>query len=165
MRTDRNYHPVTILHWLQLLFFRTWSMGIILPMSFYTWSIITGILPGFRNMRRAKITKGFHQYYGSLLFGIHPLHVESVPGSPGGKICFHFIYLLSLISYIKYLDQRHARTDFFPPFFHFISLSKEWRKPACYSCRVDYLFNRKWQTETDPWKNPFFFYRSFGFLL
>jgi len=46
----------------------------------------------------------------SILFGIHPLHVESVAWASGRKdVLYCFFFLFSLITYIQYLKKKNWR--------------------------------------------------------
>ncbi len=59
-----------------------------------------------------------------LLFGIHPLHVESVAWISERKdVLYAFFYLISLICYLSYLERRPAyKYYFFSFFFFFLSI-------------------------------------------
>jgi len=62
-------------------------------------------------------------FFTALLFGIHPLHVESVAWAIERKdVLFSLFYLLGLLSYLKYLDCRAQKYIFFTAAFYMLSL-------------------------------------------
>src|SRR3989339_472154 len=82
----------------------------------------------------------------SLLFGIHPLHVESVAWISERKdVLYAFFFLLSLISYIYYYNKKEAKYYYFALILFILSILS---KPMAVTLPVilfifDYLLNRK----------------------
>lgn len=67
----------------------------------------------FQFLRLLKIDR-FYAAFGALLFGIHPMHVESVAWITERKdLLFSLFYLCSMILYMKYLRNKDNRLLFF----------------------------------------------------
>lgn len=60
----------------------------------------------------------------ALLFGLHPVHVESVAWISERKdVLFMFFFLLSLLSYISYTEAKGAKAIYYPASLFFFALS------------------------------------------
>ncbi len=116
-----NYHPLSILSLaVEYHFFH------LSPAGYHVISVLihllnTGLLYYFiillvRNWRIAFIT--------ALLFGIHPMHVESVAWVAERKdVLYSLFYILSLCMYVKYINARNNRTFYYILTFIFFLLS------------------------------------------
>ncbi len=98
-----NYQPVTIFS-LAINF----ALGKLNPRGYLATSLFIHLLNVFlvfifirklsQNYRIASVC--------ALLFGIHPMHVESVAWVSGRKdLLYTFFYLLALLAYLRYLDK------------------------------------------------------------
>jgi tetratricopeptide (TPR) repeat protein len=94
------------------------------------------------------------------LFGIHPLHVESVAWISERKdVLYAFFYLISLICYLSYLEKRPGyKYYFFAMFFFLLSLLS---KPMAVTLPfvlflIDYFRDRKIDYRSIIEKIPFF---------
>lgn len=101
-----NYHPLTMV-----------SLGVNYlisgqsPFSYHFFDLLLHLLnTALVFVFTYRLSKGNH-WVGAvtaLVFGIHPMHVESVAWASGRKdMLFTAFFLLSLIWYLKYLDQRN----------------------------------------------------------
>ena len=97
----------------------------------------------------------------ALLFGIHPMHVESVAWVSGRKdLLYTFFYLLSTLFYLQYLDKSKGKFYIISiVFFLFSLLSKAMAVTLpVVLLLIDYLLNRKLRDKkvlTE--KTPYFF--------
>lgn len=90
----------------------------------------------------------FISVLSSVVFGVHPLHVEPVAWIAGRKdLLYAFFFLLSIISYINYMDKKEKTGVWyvFSALFFFLSLLS---KPMAVSLPfviliIDYLRKRK----------------------
>ena len=100
-----NYHPLTI--WSLALNYRLSRLN---PSSYHWLNLLlhlanTGLVFAF--VRRLTNNRFWTSVLTSLFFGIHPMHVESVAWIAERKdVLYAFFYLLGLIAYLRYLDQR-----------------------------------------------------------
>jgi protein O-mannosyl-transferase len=95
-----------------------------------------------------------------LLFGIHPLHVESVAWISERKdVLYAFFYMISLICYLSYLEKRPGYKYYFSAlFFYLLSILS---KPMAVTLPLilflmDYFHNRKIDYRAIIEKIPFF---------
>ena len=98
-------------------------------------------------------------FFVALLFGIHPLHVESVAWITERKdMLYGFFYLSSIVSYLCYLKNQYALRYYFVTLFLFIlSLLS---KPMAVSLPfvlvlIDYLLSRRFTKQSIMEKLPF----------
>jgi tetratricopeptide (TPR) repeat protein len=106
---------------------------------------------------------------GALLFGIHPMHVESVAWVTERKdLLFSMFYLGSLITYIKYIFSENRKTIYFllTLFFFAFSLFSKIQAVSLPLCLLllDYWFNRPLKLKL-LWEKIPFFVLSLGFGL
>jgi len=98
----------------------------------------------------------------SLLFGVHPMHVESVAWISERKdVVYSFFYLLSLICYILYCrDTINRKFYFLSLFLYILSILS---KPMAFSLPLvlfllDYTYTRQWGYKLLIEKAPFFIF-------
>jgi tetratricopeptide (TPR) repeat protein len=100
-------------------------------------------------------------FLGAMLFGVHPIHVESVAWATERKdVLFAVFYLLALIQYLTYLDQKRKSSYAFTILLGILSILA---KPSALSLpfalgALDYYRGRRidWRFVAD--KLPFFLY-------
>ncbi|HEY5771158.1 MAG TPA: hypothetical protein VIS75_00970 [Chitinophagaceae bacterium] len=100
---EGNYHPVTMLSYAW-----NYSRGELNPQTYLYTNLLFhlfNVLLVFIFVR--KLTgKPAISFISSLLFGLHPLHVESVAWASERKdVLYCFFFLLSLIVYLQYLKK------------------------------------------------------------
>ena len=162
-----QYHPLTNLSWfLEKKFFglnpAVFIFNNIVLHCLNTFLVFLLIYCLFNNSWTAFIT--------SVLFGIHPMHVESVAWIAERKdVLYTFFYLLALINYSRYcVDPQKNHKKLFWVFILF--LCSLLSKPAAVSLPVvllvfDYFYNRKFNLKNIGEKTPFFLLASlFGFI-
>lgn len=152
-----NYHPLTMLS-LAL----NYSVSELKPFSYHLVNLIIHLLNTFLVFRLAsKLSRNnnFISFATALLFGIHPLHVESVAWISERKdVLYGFFFLLGLISYINYI-QKKLNKDLLLTFCWFtLSILS---KPAAIIFPVvlflfDFFFRRKIAMKIFLEKIPFF---------
>jgi protein O-mannosyl-transferase len=97
----------------------------------------------------------------ALLFGIHPMHVESVAWVSERKdVLYGLFFLLGLISYVKYIDENSKKHYLLAMLFMLLSLLS---KPAAVIFPVvlftiDFLRRRKFNFSVVAEKIPFFLF-------
>jgi len=100
-----NYHPLTI--WSLALNYRLAGLN---PASYHWLNLLlhlanTGLV--FVFIRQLSKGRLWATVVTSLLFGIHPMHVESVAWIAERKdVLYALFYLLGLVAYLRYLDGR-----------------------------------------------------------
>lgn len=102
-----NYQPLTILTYsLEYYFFKLSAF------PYHLNNVILHILNvvlllWFVNKLTSEI---FVAFIAALLFGIHPLHVESVTWVSGRKdVLYAFFFILGMLSYLKYKDSKDKK--------------------------------------------------------
>lgn len=151
-----NYHPVTILMLaIEYKFFGMNPAGYHVVNLFIhmlnTWLAFVVVRKIFNNVPLALIT--------ALLFGIHPLHVESVAWVSEIKdLLYTFFFLLSYYFYLKYMEKPGAKLIILSLMFFILSLlSKAMAAPLpAVLILTDYLKGRKINMKTLAEKAPFF---------
>jgi hypothetical protein len=121
-----NWHPLTLFshaldyalwgldpwghHLTSIIFhaFNTFLVFIlVIRLLEYHKSVITGIPNGFAGSDRKALVAGI---VTALLFGIHPVHVESVAWVSERKdVLSAFFFLLSVLAYLKYTSSRNSK--------------------------------------------------------
>lgn len=100
-------------------------------------------------------------FFAALLFGIHPLHVESVAWITERKdVLYTLFYLLGLIQYSRYIETGHKKAWALCVCAGFLSLLA---KPMALSYPLilmlfDWFFKRKWGLRIFLEKAPFIFF-------
>jgi len=98
-----NYHPLTV--WSFVMNYRLAGLN---PASYHWLNLLlhlanTGLV--FVFIRQLSKGRFWTTVVTSLLFGIHPMHVESVAWVAERKdVLYAFFYLLGLIAYLRYID-------------------------------------------------------------
>jgi tetratricopeptide (TPR) repeat protein len=96
-----NYHPITIL----LYYFEYGKYGLD-PWIYHFDSVLVQVLTTIAAYVFVKVLTGrtVAATVVALLFGLHPMHVESVAWAAGRKdLLYSFFFLLSLTTYVYYL--------------------------------------------------------------
>ncbi len=151
-----NYHPLTILvlaiqyHFYGLHESGYHTLNLLLHLAnvvlvFYTISLLT--------------KKNYVALVVALLFGIHPLHVESVAWAIELKdVLYTFFFLLSYIFYIKYSTHKHLKYYLVALLLFLLSMLSKAMAASLPVVLVltDYFMGRKFTWKTLLEKVPFF---------
>ena len=119
-----NYHPLTMLS-------LAWNFGFsgVQAASYHWFNLIVHLLNTFLVFKLAfRLSEGnkITAFASSLLFGIHPMHVESVAWISERKdVLYGFFFLLGLISYLKYADTKIRGAYFFSLGWFILSLASK----------------------------------------
>ena len=143
-----NYHPLTLLSYIV-----NYSFSELHPAAYHLTNILVHLantllvfqLSLLLFARLGTPREKLLSAMTALLFGIHPLHVESVAWVSERKdLMYTCFYLLSLISYIRYLDRKATKNYLLSLFFFIMSLfSKGMAVTLSLSLvAVDYLWKR-----------------------
>lgn len=138
-----NYHPLTLLSYnIEYQFSES------KPLLYHINNLLLHLLNTFlvfwlinilvKNVKVAAIT--------AVLFGIHPLHVESVVWISERKdVLYTFFFLTSLIAYIKFLNKRKTKLIFFSLLLFLLSLLSKGQAVtlAVSLLAIDYILDRK----------------------
>ncbi|HET6766652.1 MAG TPA: tetratricopeptide repeat protein [Chitinophagaceae bacterium] len=153
---EGNYHPVTMLS-----IALNYSTGQLNPQTYLYTNLFFHLLNVllvfiFTRKLTGQIVAGF---IAAILFGIHPLHVESVAWASERKdVLYCFFFLLSLIAYLQYLKK--SRWVYFIislVFFALSLLSKAMAVPlAVVIIFIDFFYSRKFSLRLIWEKIPFF---------
>lgn len=104
---EYNYHPFTTTVWLVL--YKTWGLD---PMPYHLANLLLHLVNTWLVFRlgKALARDGYAGFIVAALFGLHPLHVESVAwiSELKGVLCATF-YFASLIWYVRYVDGGYKR--------------------------------------------------------
>ena len=127
-----NYHPLTLLS-----FMVNYAFSGLNPTAFHLTNILIHLLNTFLVFQLAMLLFARLKFDSNpelksgavlssltaILFGIHPLHVESVAWVAGRKdLLYTCFYLLSLISYIRYMNTKSMKNYFLSLVFFILSL-------------------------------------------
>ena len=153
---EGNYHPVTMLSYAW-----NYSRGELNPQTYLYTNLLFhlfNVLLVFIFVR--KLTgKPAISFISSLLFGLHPLHVESVAWASERKdVLYCFFFLLSLIVYLQYLKKSNWVYFIISLIFFALSLlSKAMAVPlAVVIIFIDFFYSRKFSMRLIWEKIPFF---------
>ncbi len=159
-----NYHPLTFLS-----LAADYTISGSKPWGYHLTNIIFHLLNTtlifylvFIICRRLKIkNKALISIITALLFGIHPMHVESVAWVSGRKdVLYTFFYLLSILFYLQYLDKIRVKFYVISIIFFLFSLSSKAMAVTLpvVLLLIDYLLTRKLR-DKKVWieKIPYFF--------
>ena len=153
---NANYHPLTTLLYAiefkifgnDASFYHKISLSIHIINSFFVYVLIDKL-----------ISHKWFAVFGSLIFAIHPMHVESVAWISEQKdVLYSLFYFGGLIVYIKYLKEKKIKNLFFVFFLFLFSLLS---KSAAVSFPLilllfDFYFKREQNIKTKIEKIPFF---------
>ena len=154
-----NYHPLTM-----------FSMAINYAISgtnawsYHLFNLVFHLINCILVFRLAYLLSDKNNFIAlvtALLFGIHPMHVESVAWVSERKdVLYGLFFLLGLISYVKYVDENSKRHYVLAMVFMFLSLLS---KPAAVIFPVvlfsiDFLRKRKLNFSLVLEKIPFFLF-------
>jgi tetratricopeptide (TPR) repeat protein len=150
-----HYHPLTILSYsLEYRFFK------LNPFAYHLTNLILHLMNGLLVFCLMMMLKGgvLTSLVVSLLFGIHPLHVESVAWISERKdVLYSFFFLGSMVVYLTYLKTWRRRYYFLSLFLFLLSLlSKSMAVTlplVLFLC--DYLLHRKFDRKCLIEKIPF----------
>jgi len=152
---EGNYHPVTMLSYAW-----NYSKGELNPQTYLYTNLffhLCNVLLVFIFIR--KLTGQLVlSFITSLLFGIHPLHVESVAWASERKdVLYCFFFLLSLITYLQYLKKSSWLYFLISLVFFALSLlSKAMAVPlAVVIVFLDFYYSRKFSMRLMLEKIPF----------
>ena len=105
-----NYHPLTTLTW----FFEYRLFGLD-PLPFHLFNIVLHLLNTWLVFILAEQLSGkkVTAVVVSLLFAVHPMHVESVAWISERKdVLYTLFYLLSLLTYLRYLSSGYGAKQY-----------------------------------------------------
>jgi hypothetical protein len=152
-----NYHPLTM-----LTLALNYSLSGFEPWSYHVFNLIFHLVNCFLVFRLAMVLSGNNliiAFTTSLLFGIHPMHVESVAWVSERKdVLYSLFFLAGLISYTKYVDTDSRKNYVLTIIFLILSLLS---KPAAVIFPVvlfciDLLRKRSFDIRLLTEKIPFF---------
>ena len=150
-----HYHPLTLLSYaLEYRFFK------LNPFAYHLTNLILHLINGLLVFWLIWMLKGgvLTSLVVSLLFGIHPLHVESVAWISERKdLLCSFFFLGSLVVYLTYLKTRRRRFYFLSLFLFLLSLLSKSMAVTLPLVLVlcDYLLDRKFDRKCLIEKIPF----------
>ena len=153
---EGNYHPVTMLSYAW-----NYSKGELNPQTYLYTNLffhLFNVLLVFIFVRKLTGNPAV-SFISSLLFGLHPLHVESVAWASERKdVLYCFFFLLSLIAYLQYLKK--SNWVYFVGslvFFALSLLSKAMAVPlAVVIVFIDFFYSRKFSMRLIWEKIPYF---------
>lgn len=152
-----NYHPLTMISLAM-----NYAASGLQPLGYHLVNLVLHLLNTFLVFRLAQRLSQNNQiisFTTALLFGIHPLHVESVAWVSERKdVLYAFFFLLGLISYTKYLDKAQMK-DMVVAFCWFVLSILS--KPAAIIFPAvlftfDFFYKRKFSAKIILEKIPFF---------
>ncbi len=153
-----NYHPITMLSLaLNVLFFGK-SAG-----SFIVVNVLIHVLNTlmvFRLIQKLTDNKIVVSFLTALLFGIHPMHVESVAWIAERKdVLYSFFFLISCLFYVNFKEKNQSKWLIFSILTFVCScLSKAMAVPLpIVLLLIDYWYDREWYSVQNLiQKAPFF---------
>lgn len=161
--TKNNYHPLTMLSLAMNYHFSQLE-----PHSYYLTNVLIHIanvilvfLLAMGLCKRLKFKDDrtlFIAAFCAILFGVHPMHVESVSWLAERKdVLYAFFYFLGLLSYLKYFDKNKTKWYLLTILCFLLScLSKPMAVVFPGSLlAIDILLKRKWQWKVITDKIPF----------
>lgn len=154
-----NYHPVTILS-LAI----NYQLAELTPWSYHLTSIGLHLINTSLVFWFIMLLSGHNRWvstFSALLFGIHPMHVESVAWISERKdLLYTMFYLLAMIAYVRYIKKKQVSYLFAAFILGLLSLLS---KPAAIVLPLslillDYYFQRKWSWKWIIEKLPLFIF-------
>lgn len=107
-------------------------------------------------------------FFAALFFSVHPMRVESVTWISERKdVLYSFFYLLSLISYIYYINTKNKKFFYYSLFLYFFSLLPK-AQALFYPfvlILIDYFLNRRINKKVLFEKIPFFLISGLFFII
>jgi len=152
-----NYHPLTIL---TLAF--NYAIDGVNPFSYHFVNWLLHILNTslvFLFVYKISSRKIYVATFASIIFGVHPMHVESVAWMSERKdVLYALFFLLSMIQYCNFLEKKNRLSVIFSFIFFILSLLS---KPAAIILPfvlllLDYWYNRVFNWKVFGEKIPFF---------
>lgn len=152
-----NYHPLTVLS-----FAFNYQLSGLSPFSYFLLNLLLHLANTYLVYRFIMIISGEKKWvaiFCALIFGIHPMHVESVAWVSERKdVLYTFFFLLSLIQYWKYIKGNNNSGYWYSLIFFTLSLMS---KPAAIILPVilyllDYWKGRSMSKKLHYEKMPFF---------
>lgn len=151
-----NYHPLTMLSLAV-----NYAISGLNPFSYHLFNLLLHLLNTFfvfwllyemtkRNLQIA--------FIAALIFGIHPMHIESVAWVSERKdLLYTLFFLPALLTYIRYIKTRQSQFYLFTLILFVLSLLS---KPAAVIFPIvlfafDYWYKRKWDVKLLIEKIPF----------
>ncbi len=140
-----NYHPLTI-----LTLALNYQLAELTPWTYHLTSVLLHVMNTALVFFLLMLLSGKNNWmsaFGALLFGIHPMHVESVVWISERKdLLYTFFYVLAMILYAQYIQKKHAKTLIVVTILGALSLLC---KPAAIVLPMslllmDYFFKRTW---------------------
>ena len=161
-----NYHPLTMIS-LAINF----SISGLDPWSYHFFNLVLHLINCFLVFRLIMLLSNRNTviaFATAILFGIHPMHVESVAWVSERKdVLYGLFFLAGLISYTKYADTGSKKQFFLTIFFLLLSLMSKPAAvifPVALFC-VDLLRKRKLSLKLFLEKIPFFILALIGGIL
>lgn len=155
--TSLNYHPITLLS-LAI----NYAFSGLHPFGYFFTNILFHALNSFLVfifLFRLSNKKFWIGLTGALLFGIHPMHVESVAWASERKdVLYCFFFLASCITYLSYLQTKQIKYIIFSFVLFLLScLSKAMAVPLpAVLLLIDFYKQRKFSLKIVAEKIPFF---------
>ncbi len=156
-----NYHPLTIFS-LAI----NYQFAGLTPWSYHLTSVILHVLNTALVFWFIMILSGKNKWvsaFSALLFGIHPMHVESVAWISERKdLLYTLFYLMALITYTRYLQKKQIKFLVIVSVLGILSLLS---KPAAIVLPLsllllDYFFRRPWSLTWIVEKLPLFIFSA-----
>jgi tetratricopeptide (TPR) repeat protein len=156
-----NYHPLTMLSLAM-----NYSQSGLRAGSYHVINLLFHLLNTFLVyilVSRLSGKNNIIAFTASLLFGIHPMHVESVAWIAERKdVLYAFFFLLGLIAYLKYVDDKKIIAFFFTVVLFLLSLAS---KPAAVIFplalfTIDFFRRRKFSMKLILEKIPFLLFAA-----
>lgn len=152
-----NYHPLTMLSlWVNYLLSGENAL------SYHLFNLIFHLINCFLVFRLVMLlsrNKTIIAFTTAILFGIHPMHVESVAWVSERKdVLYGLFFLAGLISYLKYVDTNSRKQYLLTILFLVLSLLSKPAAvifPAALLC-IDFFRSRKLTSKLILEKTPFF---------
>ena len=117
---NENYHPLTVLSYTFEYAFAGYS-----PKLYHVINVLFHSVNAFLVFKLIQLLFKNHtvSLIGSLLFAVHPMHVESVAWVTERKdVLFAFFFLLSLIEYLKFCTSNKSKHYYFTLLYFVLSL-------------------------------------------
>lgn len=179
-RFQAHYKPLVVLMWQWE--YKNWGAdpfvfhGINLLLHLLTTLLVFAVIKSIFDHKNpsGKLNNIYFAFFGSLLFGIHPLHVESIAWATERKdVLFGFFFMAGMLTYIISFDQKRHKWLWLAISFLSYGLSMASKSPGITLIAVfiiiDFLFHRKFSRTLVLEKLPFlilfvFFLYQYGII-